>query len=248
MQHAQGSTTVGGGRYRLESRIGIGGQAAVYKAFDERLQVWRAIKVLMPEYAHRAPLRARFESEAQAMANLDHPNIVRVFDVMPDAELPFIIMELVPGGSLAHWVEQHGAMPPRLAVRCVLQTAAAVGAKWPGPMTPTTTVNAAKLTVDCTARDAQIPADRWRACRAVPSVMEARAASAAATADALTRPVDRPPLTAIATPDMPTNTPMIVWASRCRWPRQVSNGWAETTIASSAGLIPRASERKKNPW
>ena len=116
------------GRYRIESRIGIGGQAAVYKVFDDRLRVHRAIKVLLPEYARRPPLRDRFESEAHAMANLDHPNIVRVFDVVPDAELPFIVMEFIPGGSLAQWIERNGPLPPRLAVRCTMQTAAAVGA------------------------------------------------------------------------------------------------------------------------
>lgn len=108
--------------------MGIGGQAAVYKVFDERLRVHRAIKVLLPEFARRGPLRERFQSEAHAMANLDHPGIVRVFDVVPDAELPFIVMEFVPGGSLAQWIEQHGLLPPRLAVRCTLQVAAAIGA------------------------------------------------------------------------------------------------------------------------
>lgn len=117
-----------GGRYVIESRIGIGGQAAVYKVFDERLRVHRAIKVLLPEFARRPPLRERFESEAHAMANLDHPNIVRVFDVVPDAHLPFIVMEFVPGGSLAQWIERNGPVPPRLAVRCAMQSAAAVGA------------------------------------------------------------------------------------------------------------------------
>ena len=116
------------GRYRIESRIGIGGQAAVYQVFDERLRVHRAIKVLLPEYARRTPLRDRFISEAQSMAHLDHPHIIRVFDVVLDSDLPFIVMELVPGGSLAQWVERHGPMPPRLAVKCILQTAAALGA------------------------------------------------------------------------------------------------------------------------
>ena len=128
MHPGEAPVTVGDGRYRILSRIGIGGQAAVYKVFDERLRVHRAIKVLLPEFARRRALRVRFESEAQAMAHLDHPNIVRVFDVVPAADLPFIVMELIPGGSLAQWVEQHGPLPPGLALRSVLQTATALEA------------------------------------------------------------------------------------------------------------------------
>jgi len=108
-------------RYRLLSRIGEGGMAGVYRAWDERLRVWRAVKVLLPEYARKKKLRVRFEREAHTMARLEHPNLVRVLDVGNAGQLPFIVMELVPCGTLMQWVERHGAMPSRLAVACALQ-------------------------------------------------------------------------------------------------------------------------------
>ncbi len=120
------AATLADGRYRIESRVGVGGQAAVYKVHDQRLQLHRAVKVMLPAYARKRSLRERFQSEAHAMAQLEHPHIVRVFDVVPDARLPFIVMEFLPAGSLDRWLERHGALPPRLAVDCVLQIASAL--------------------------------------------------------------------------------------------------------------------------
>ena len=102
--------------------------ATVYRAFDQRLQVWRAIKVLAPQYSTKPKLRARFETEAQTMALLEHPNIVRVYDVGTDGPSPYIVMELVTGGSLVDWLEDHGPMPPRMAVETTLATCAGIQA------------------------------------------------------------------------------------------------------------------------
>src|SRR5688572_28624943 len=63
-----------GGRYRLVDRLGAGGMAVVYRAWDARLRVWRAIKVLGPAASVHAGLRRRFETEAQTMARLRHHN------------------------------------------------------------------------------------------------------------------------------------------------------------------------------
>ncbi|TVQ90950.1 MAG: hypothetical protein EA397_10660 [Deltaproteobacteria bacterium] len=109
--------TLAAGRYLLVEPIGEGGMAMVYRAFDQRLQVWRAIKVLNPKYAASAKIKERFDFEAQTMALLEHPNIVRVYDVGSVGDVSYIVMELVRGGSLVDWLEQHGAMPPRLALR-----------------------------------------------------------------------------------------------------------------------------------
>lgn len=116
------------GRYLLVSPLGEGGMATVYRAFDQRLQVWRAIKVLAPQYANKPKLRARFETEAQTMALLEHPNIVRVYDVGTDGPSPYIVMELVTGGALVDWLERHGPMPPRMAVETTLAMVAGVQA------------------------------------------------------------------------------------------------------------------------
>ncbi|HMV69530.1 MAG TPA: serine/threonine-protein kinase, partial [Myxococcota bacterium] len=108
--------TLRGGRYQLVEKLGEGGMATVWRAFDERLQVWRAVKILAPQFAQKKKLMARFETEAQMMALLEHPHIVRVYDVDTDGERAFIVMELVEGGSLVDWLDRHGAMPPRLTV------------------------------------------------------------------------------------------------------------------------------------
>jgi len=114
-------TSLADGRYLLVSPLGEGGMATVYRGYDQRLQVWRAIKILAPQYASKPKLRSRFEVEAQTMALLEHRNIVRVYDVGHDGPYAYIVMELVQGGSLVEWLEHNGAMPPRLAVDVILQ-------------------------------------------------------------------------------------------------------------------------------
>lgn len=111
--------TIGKKRYVLLKELGQGGMATVYRAYDTRLQVWRAVKLLSPSYLKSSSVRARFDTEAQAMALLEHRNIVRVYDVDGDSQTSFLVMELVDGGSPIQWLEMHGAMPGRLAVRIV---------------------------------------------------------------------------------------------------------------------------------
>ena len=72
------------GRYVVSRLIGKGAQARVYLAFDARLKQWRAVKVLAPNFLDDEHVRARFEQEAQAMARLSHPNLLRVVDVDHD--------------------------------------------------------------------------------------------------------------------------------------------------------------------
>ena len=88
-------------RYRLGEPLGAGGMATVYDGFDERLQRPVAVKVLRPEMAARLDVRARFESEARSAAQLTHPNVVAVFDSGEDDGTPFLVMERLPGETLA---------------------------------------------------------------------------------------------------------------------------------------------------
>lgn len=111
-------TSLADGRYLLVEQLGEGGMASVFRAFDQRLQVWRAIKILLPQYADKKKIARRFEAEAQTMALLEHRHIVRVYDVGRDgANIAYIVMELVEGGCLVDWLEHHGPMPARMAVR-----------------------------------------------------------------------------------------------------------------------------------
>lgn len=123
---AQAAPPLSEGRYRLVEILGIGGMATVYRGFDERLQVARAIKILSPELSHRTKVRARFEAEARTMAAINHPHIVQVFDVGVDGDRSYIVMELVEGGSLVDYVAAHGAMAPRTAVDITIDVLSAL--------------------------------------------------------------------------------------------------------------------------
>lgn len=112
--------SVGGGRYRLAAKLGEGGMAVVYRAWDTQGNDWVAIKVLLPELARKRKLRQRFENEARTLVGLDHRNIVKVLDVGTDEPLPYIVMELADGGCVIDWVERFGPMPARMAVDIVI--------------------------------------------------------------------------------------------------------------------------------
>jgi serine/threonine protein kinase len=116
------------GRYQLQEILGQGGMAVVYKAWDSRLRIERAIKILSPQVARRASLRKRFENEARTMARLAHPNIVSVTDVVEEGRTFFMVMELVTGGTLWDWVTRHGRMPSRLALEHLRPVLDAMGA------------------------------------------------------------------------------------------------------------------------
>jgi eukaryotic-like serine/threonine-protein kinase len=88
-------------RYELGPRIGYGGMATVYLAHDVKLDRRVAIKVLADNYAGDDEIRKRFMREARLAAKLDHPNVVKVFDVgEDDDDRPYIVMEHVAGGTL----------------------------------------------------------------------------------------------------------------------------------------------------
>ncbi|HSL00221.1 MAG TPA: protein kinase [Rubrobacteraceae bacterium] len=96
-------TSVGavlGGRYRIQSTLGAGGMAVVYRAEDAILGRTVALKTLHRRYAEMPSFRRRFKQEARAMASLDHENIVKVYDIAHDGEVPFIVAECVAGRDL----------------------------------------------------------------------------------------------------------------------------------------------------
>ncbi|MFT5587791.1 MAG: serine/threonine protein kinase [Cognaticolwellia sp.] len=119
-------TTLADGRYRVVATLGAGGMATVYQAWDERLQVGRAIKILNANLTRSRIIQERFLTEARTMARLHHPNIVGIHDIVDSDECPYIVMELVAGGSLSDWCKRHGPMPPRMACRATLATLAAL--------------------------------------------------------------------------------------------------------------------------
>ncbi len=108
--------TLANGRYEVSQCIGIGGMAAVFKCYDSTLLVNRAVKVLKPEYIIRNKIRERFKTEAIAMANLNHPNVVHVYDHGLEGLTLYIVMEYLPQGSLQQYIETHGALNQHQAV------------------------------------------------------------------------------------------------------------------------------------
>jgi eukaryotic-like serine/threonine-protein kinase len=101
------------GRYELTHLIARGGMAQVYRAMDRQLERPVALKVLFPELSIDRTFVERFRREAQAAANLSHPNIVPVFDWGEDDGSYFIVMEYVEGRPLSAVLRDPQPMPPR---------------------------------------------------------------------------------------------------------------------------------------
>ena len=110
-------------RYEIIDSVGSGGMADVYKAKDERLNRFVAIKVLKPEYSSDKSFVNKFRGEAQSVAGLSHPNIVNVYDVGDDGGLHYIVMELVEGITLKRFIERKGKLEVKEAVGITIQIA-----------------------------------------------------------------------------------------------------------------------------
>ena len=109
------------GRYRVERILGRGGMATVFLARDAELQRPVAIKVLASDLGGDGPLRERFLREARLAARLSHPNVVRVFDVGEGGDGPYIVMEYVPGETVADLLARRRKVSPAEAVDLVAQ-------------------------------------------------------------------------------------------------------------------------------
>jgi serine/threonine protein kinase, bacterial len=108
------------GRYRVEGIIATGGMSAVYRGLDTRLDRPVAIKVMESRYAVDQQFLTRFQREARAVARLKDPGLVAVYDQGVDGHHPFLVMELVEGGTLRELLRERGPMPPH-AVAAVLR-------------------------------------------------------------------------------------------------------------------------------
>ncbi len=111
------------GRYRLEQKIGEGGLATVWRAWDTVLDRPVAVKLLRPELARDAGVVARFRREAHAAAKLNHPHIVQIYDTGQDEAqgLYFIVMELLPEPDLKHIIDDYAPLPSRKVIEVAVQ-------------------------------------------------------------------------------------------------------------------------------
>lgn len=107
--------TVLDGRYRVETRIASGGMSTVYRGLDTRLDRPVALKVMDTRYSGDQEFLTRFQREARAIARLKHPGLVAIYDQGNDATHPFLVMELVDGGTLRELLRERGPMPPHAA-------------------------------------------------------------------------------------------------------------------------------------
>ncbi len=119
--------TVFNGRYELHRRLGRGGMAEVFLARDQLLDRPVAVKVLFPEFATDPAFVERFRREATAAANLNHPNIVGVYDWGQADNTYFIVMEYVDGRTLAEILRTEGPLHPDRAADVGADVAAALG-------------------------------------------------------------------------------------------------------------------------
>jgi serine/threonine-protein kinase len=107
------------GRYRIDALIATGGMSAVYRGLDLRLDRPVACKVMDSRYAGDQQFLTRFQREARAVARLKDPGLVAVYDQGLDGQHPFLVMELIEGGTLRELLRERGPMPPH-AVAAVL--------------------------------------------------------------------------------------------------------------------------------
>ncbi len=117
-----------GGRYKLESLIATGGMGEVWQAHDEIILRSVAIKILKQEYMGDPGFLERFRTEARLAAMVNHEGIANVFDYGEDAGSAYLVMELVPGESLAKILEREKSLSGERVLDIVAQTARALQA------------------------------------------------------------------------------------------------------------------------
>ena len=115
-------------RYEILEKIGAGGMSDVYKAKDQVLGRFVAVKVLKPEFAEDVNFVTKFHTEAQSAAGLQHPNIVNIYDVGSEEHMHFIVMEYVEGITLKTYIEKKGQLNYKEAISIAIQVARGIEA------------------------------------------------------------------------------------------------------------------------
>ena len=111
------------GKYKLLRPLGSGGMAKVYLGSHVQMQRKVALKILPPALVENSSYLARFYQESRATAALDHPNIVRAYDIDNEGAVHYLVMEYVEGRDLQNTVEKLGPLPPEKVADYIRQTA-----------------------------------------------------------------------------------------------------------------------------
>lgn len=114
------------GKYEVVERLGRGGMADVYKAFQPGVERFVAIKVMHHHLADADDFVARFRREAQSVGRLQHPNIVRVIDFDAEAGVYYMVMDFIQGGTLHAYLREKSPLPVAAAVQIATQLADAL--------------------------------------------------------------------------------------------------------------------------
>ncbi|MCL2753506.1 MAG: Stk1 family PASTA domain-containing Ser/Thr kinase [Defluviitaleaceae bacterium] len=114
------------GRYKIMEQIGSGGMSYVYRALDTKLDRDVTFKVLREEYVNDANFLARFDTEARAVASLNHPNIVDIYDVDREGDVKYIVMEYVHGKTLKELISERAPFTNEVMLSVAEQITAAL--------------------------------------------------------------------------------------------------------------------------
>lgn len=115
------------GGYRFEELLGEGGMGVVWRAVQVSTERTVAVKKIQPDCYTPSGLR-RFVAEARALAAVEHENVVRLYDFVPDPADPFLVMEFVPGQPLSRRIKEGGPLPPDRAAEVISAAARGVQA------------------------------------------------------------------------------------------------------------------------
>ncbi|MEV0132890.1 protein kinase [Dactylosporangium sp. NPDC050688] len=126
MKTTTGAKTVLGNRYRLETEVARGAIGAVWRAYDAQTGQWVAVKIMRAEAAEVPELVDGFLGEAELLAGLDHPSVIRVHNLITGKGLLAIAMELINGSDLRRRLRSDGPLPPAVAAEVVAQVADAL--------------------------------------------------------------------------------------------------------------------------
>jgi eukaryotic-like serine/threonine-protein kinase len=113
------------GPYEIASAIGAGGMGEVYRARDTRLDRYVAIKILQSHLSCSPELKSRFEREARTLSSLSHPHICSLYDVGTDANVEFLVMELLQGETLSERLRK-GPLPVSVVLKVGIEVADAL--------------------------------------------------------------------------------------------------------------------------
>ncbi|MEE1187090.1 MAG: Stk1 family PASTA domain-containing Ser/Thr kinase [Acutalibacteraceae bacterium] len=109
------------GRYEINEIIGIGGMAVVYKAYDRIEQRTVSVKILKEEFTKSEEFKQRFQTESKAISMLNHPNIVKIYDVSLGDNFQYIVMEYIDGITLKEYIEKQGVLSWKEALYFTVQ-------------------------------------------------------------------------------------------------------------------------------